>query len=90
MHPYGSDLSLFNLSDDFSGDVSGLLVNPIFDPTIHASLDLAHLFRLSLAIEILAHWSLVMNICQDAFISYGRADSKLFAKNLNDRYRRGL
>ena len=26
-----------------------------------------------------------MNTFQDAFISYGRADSKQFAKNLNDR-----
>ncbi len=89
MHPYGSDLSLFkvsfHVSDHFSGDVSGLLVNPILDPAIHASLDSTGLFRLSPAIEILAHWSLVMNMCQDAFISYGRADSKLFAKNLNDR-----
>jgi hypothetical protein len=32
-----------------------------------------------------------MNCFQDAFISYGRADSKLFAKKLNDRLvERGL
>jgi hypothetical protein len=79
---YGSHLSIFDLP---SLDRRALLDDLVLEPALHASLDPLNLPDLFPPIEIACCGSLVVNIWQDAFISYGRADSKLFAKTLNDR-----
>ena len=79
MHPHGSDLFICNVNRlDLRSDL-------VWEPSIYASQDPAALPCLSLATEICFGGSLAVNTYQDAFISYGRADSKLFAKTLNDR-----